>query len=105
MIHLLCVFIARNLIMSNENVQISRKKMYWTKIQKNGVSARDSHVDENKSIINKLNLICEGFAFEKINYVSIIMMLNDELEIHIVNQKFIVINNIFALRKFLSKPH
>ena len=28
MIHLLCIFIAKNRIMSNENIQISRKKKY-----------------------------------------------------------------------------
>ena len=43
--------------------------------------------------------------FEKSNYVSIIIILNDEAEINIVNQKFIIINNISALQKPLSKPH
>ena len=65
----------------------------------------NSYIDENKSIINESNLICDDFVFEKNNYVSTIIMLNDEIEINIVNQKFIVINNIFALQKSLSKPH
>ena len=62
-------------------------------------------MDENKSIINESNLIFDDFAFEKSNYVSAIMMLNDETEINVVNQKFIIINNISALQKPLSKPH
>ena len=92
--------------MSGENVQISRKKkIHWTKIRKNGVFMINSHVDENKPIIKKSKEICDNFAFEKSNYISIIMMLNDEIEINIVNQKFIVINNILASQKFLSKSH
>ena len=35
MIHLLCAFTAKSRVMSNENVQISRKKkIHWTKIKK-----------------------------------------------------------------------
>ena len=63
----------------------------------------NSYVDENKSIINKSNLICDDFVFEKNNYISIIMMLNNEIEINVVNQKLIIVNNIFALQKPLSK--
>ena len=65
----------------------------------------NSYVDGDKSIINKSNLIFDDSAFEKSNYVSTIMMLNGETEINVVNQKFIIINNISALQKPLSKSH
>ena len=64
----------------------------------------NSYVDENKPIINESNLICDDFVFEKSNYVSIIIMLNGEAEINIINQKFIIINDIFALQNPLLKP-
>ena len=73
--------------------------------KKNDVSAINSHVDEDKSIISKPNLIYDDFAFGKNNYVSAIIMLNDETEINVVNQKFIIINDISARQKPLSKPH
>ena len=91
--------------MSNENVQISKKNKLDKNKEKNDVFAINSHVDENKSAVNKSNFICHDFVFEKSNYVSIIIKLNDEIEINIVNQKFIIINNIFALQKPLSKSY
>ena len=85
--------------------KLKKKKYVEQKSEKNDVSVIDSYVDENKPIINESNLICDDFAFEKNNYVPIIMMLNDETEINIVSQKFIIINNIFVLQKPLSKFH